>query len=127
MNNLYKTLAFLLLVFVTSSINAQNIRPATVTADGLIILDASTPDVAAEYVADISKFAFGNLLQAQSYFQKYLDKTSTRGIQYSFDLANQKLYIIVDVPGQTLIPLGFTPISVNNFNEVLRMVHLGLI
>ena len=127
MNNLYKTLAFLFLVFVTSAISAQNIRPATVTADGLIILDATTPDVSAEYVADISKFNFGNLLQAQSYFQKYVEKTSTRGIQYSFDMANQKLYIIVDVNGQYLVPIGFTPISVSNFNDVLRMIHLGQI
>ncbi len=126
MNNLYKFLAFLCLVFVTTSINAQS-RSATITSDGLIVLDVSAAEVAPEYVADITRFHFGNLIEAQGYFQKFIEKTATRGINYIFDLANNKLYIIIDVNGQFLIPKSHaSPVTVYNFNELFRMIHLGL-
>ena len=128
MNNLYKLLAFLCLVFVTSSISAQASRPAFVTGDGLIVLDASVIDVASEYVADISRLNLVNLPQANSYFQKYIDKTSGRGMDYYFDFANQKMRIVIDVQNQYLVPKSYgQQITVLNFNEVLRMIHLGLL
>lgn len=128
MNNLYKLLAFLCLVFLTNTINAQASRPAQVTNDGLIVLDASVADVAPEYVADISRLSLANLPQANSFFQKYIERTSGRGMDYFFDFANQKLRIVIDVQNQYLVPKSFgSQITVQNFNEVLRMIHLGLL
>ena len=69
MNNLYKLLAFLCLVFVTSSLSAQT-RAAFVDAQGLITLDATVAAVAPEYVADISKLHLADLQAAQFQFQK---------------------------------------------------------
>ena len=127
MNNLYKLLAFLCLVFVTSSLSAQT-HPAYVSPDGLITLDNTTADVYPEYVADISKLGLTSFLDAQHYFQKYIDRTSTRGIEYIFDFANQKMYVRIDVRNQFLVPLSYgQPITVNNFNDVLRMIYLGQI
>lgn len=128
MNKLYKLLAFLCLVFVTSSISAQAIRPAFVNPDGLIRLDVSSPDLASEYVADISNFGFINLAQAQTYFQKYIDRTSGRGMDYYFDFTNQKMRIAIDPQNQLLVPKSHAQqVTVHNFNEVLRMIHLGLL
>lgn len=127
MNNLCKLFAFLCLVFVTSSISAQS-RPAYVTADGLITLDVTVPDVAPEYIADIAKFHLTTLLEAQQYFQKYIEKTSTRGMEFFFDFTNQKMHIKIDINNQYLVPLSFgSPLTVQNFNEVLRLIHLGLL
>lgn len=127
MNNLYKFLAFLCLVFVTYSINAQS-RTATITSDGLIVLDQTVAELAREYVADITRFHFGNLIEAQGYFQKFIEKTAGRGISYVFDIANNKLYIIIDVNGQFIVPKSHaSPVTVYNFNEVFRMIHQGLL
>lgn len=127
MNNLYKLLAFLCLVFVTSSLSAQT-RPAFVDAQGLITLDASVTAVAPEYVADVSKLHLKDLQEAQFYFQKYISKTSTRGMEFLFDFINQKMIIRIDVNNQYLVPLSHgSQLTVHNFNEVLRLIHLGLI
>lgn len=127
MNNLYKLLAFLCLVFVTSSLSAQT-RPAYIDAQGLITLDATVPDVAPEYVADISRLHLKDLLQAQNYFQKYISRTSTRGMEFLFDFINEKMYISVDVNDQYLVPKSFAnQLTVHQLNEYLRLVHLGII
>ncbi len=128
MNNLYKLLAFLCLVFVTNTLSAQTNRPAFISGDGQIILDASVTAVADEYVADISKFNFNTVQQANFYFQKYIDRTSGRGIEYLFDFANKKMIILVDNNNQLLVPKSHgQQINVHHYNEVLRMIHLGLL
>jgi hypothetical protein len=108
-------------------ISAQS-RPAYVSSDGLITLDATTTDVSPEYIADIAKFHLGNLQEAQFYFQKYIEKTSTRGMEFLFDFTNQKMTIRVDINNQYLVPLSFgSKVTPQNFNEVLRLIHLGLL
>jgi hypothetical protein len=126
MNNLYKLLAFLCLVFVTSSLSAQT-RPAFVDAQGLITLDASVTTVAPEYVADISKLHLKDLQEAQFYFQKYISKSSTRGMEFLFDFINQKMIIRIDMNNQGIIPLSHAGVTVHQFNDYLKAVHLGLI
>ncbi|MCC7027695.1 MAG: hypothetical protein IT265_12110 [Saprospiraceae bacterium] len=126
MNSMFKILAFLLLLCLNLGVNAQT-RPATVTADGLIILDATANDVAPEYVADISRFGLASYQQAINYFQKYINVTSTRGITYTFDLNANEMHIFVNTTNQFLVPLSNVPLTVNKFNEALRQVHEGLL
>ncbi len=125
MNNLYKLFAFLCLVFISSSISAQS-RSANITSDGLIILDASSLDLAKEYVADMSRYNIKDHQQAYFQFKKYIDRTTGRGMDFLFDFANQKMYIVVDAANQYLVPKSHgEQINVTHFNEVLRKIHVG--
>lgn len=127
MNNFFKLIAFLCIVFVANTINAQAARPATVTADGLIVLDASIADLAPEYVADISRFGLTTYQSALAYFKKYVDGTAGRGITFSFDLTAQKMYITIAAK-QYLVPLAHAGApTVRNFNDAFRAIHEGRI
>ena len=127
MNNLLKLLAFVCIALMANASTAQAIRPATVTIDGLIILDNSIPDLASDYVADITNLNITSWQGANTFFQKYLDKTNGRGINISFDLPNRKMYISIDVANQYVVPLSHEPLIVSTFNEFFRAVHEGRI
>lgn len=126
MNNLIKLMAFVCLIFTINSASAQ--RAATVTPDGLIILDATLQDVASEYVANISRFNFGSYQEANNYFFKYIEKSAGRGINFLFDIANQKLIINIDVANQGMVPRAISrPVNVSDINYYLRAVYEGRI
>lgn len=115
MNNLYKLLAFLCLVFVTNTISAQT--TASVTKDGLIQVDESQP-WQDEYVMDITTLNFANYAQASVFFQKY---TNTFGnyAQFSFDVPNRKVYM--KIQRENSVHIGnLTPKSLNN---ALRIIY----
>ncbi len=127
MNNLFKLLAFVCIALMANAATAQAIRPATVTIDGLIILDNSIPDLASDYVADLTNLNINSWQGANAFFQKYLDKTNGRGMNISFDLQNRKMYISIDIANQYLVPTSHVALTVNDFNEFLRAVHEGRI
>lgn len=119
-------MAFVCMIFTVSTASAQ--RSATVTPDGLIILDATLQDVASEYVANISRFNFGSYQEANSYFTKYIEKSAGRGITFLFDIPNQKLIIYIDVANQQMVPKSHAKaVSVNDINYYLRAVYEGRI
>lgn len=126
MNNLIKLMAFVCLIFTINTANAQ--RSATVTPDGLIVLDATLQDVAPEYVANISRLNFGSYQEANNYFFKYIEKTAGRGMTLLFDIANQKLIISIDMTNQGMVPLAISrPVNVNDINYFLRAIYEGRI
>ncbi len=128
MNNLLKLMAFVCLILMVNTANAQASRSATVSADGLIVLDASLPDVAAEYVANISRFSFSSYQEASNYFQKYVSASAGRGMSFFFDIPNQKLFIYVDVANQNMVPKSHAKaVSVSDINYFLKAVHEGRI
>ncbi|MBK9109156.1 MAG: hypothetical protein IPM92_12525 [Saprospiraceae bacterium] len=126
MNNLIKLMAFVCLIFTINTANAQ--RSATVTPDGLIVLDATLQDLAPEYVANLSRFNFTSFQEANNYFFKYIEKSAGRGITFLFDIANQKLIISIDVANQGMVPRAISrPVNVNDINYYLRAVYEGRI
>lgn len=115
MNNLYKLLAFLCLVFVTNTISAQT--TASVTQDGLIQVDENQP-WQDEYVMDITSHNFSTYAQAAQFFQKYVT-TFGPYAQFSFDVMNHKTYMKIQRENSAHIG-NMTPKSLNN---ALRIIY----
>ncbi|MBK9722045.1 MAG: hypothetical protein IPO78_10585 [Saprospiraceae bacterium] len=116
MNNLYKLLAFLCLVFVTSSINAQSIT-ASVTRDGLIQVDESQP-WQDEYVIDISGLNVVSYAQASQFFQKYVSTFGSYG-QFAFDVSGKKVYM--KIQRENSVHIG--NLSPKSLNNALRIIY----
>lgn len=116
MNNLYKLLAFLCLVFVTSTLSAQAIT-GSVSRDGLIQVSESLP-WQDEYVLDIATLGLSSYGQAAQFFQKYTNTFGPYG-QFSFDIANGRTYM--KIKRENSVHIGnLTPKSLNN---ALRIIY----
>lgn len=109
MNNLYKLLAFVCLVFFTSAINAQT---GSVQSNGRLEVNTSLP-WQDEYVINIGHLGFNTYAEASAFFDKYIRALGTNG-QFSFDLANNKLYLKVKRENSLLVG-NLTPESLNYF------------
>ncbi len=123
MNSILKNLAFSCLILF--SIDAFSQSPASVTSSGQIILSASNPEIQNEYIANISHLGFNSEAAANSYFDKYIRNTSSRGITYSFDSNLKSMYIHVTPQNQLLLAPRHQKITVTDYNYILKEIFLG--
>lgn len=126
MNSILKNLALLIFLCLGAGLSAQSLKSATVSSNGLIVLD-NTSTIGSEYVASISHLGLTSETAANDFFKKYIDYTNGRGMSFSFDLQNQKMYIILTPSNQTLVPLSNQGVTVSNFNDILKWIHQGII
>ena len=112
-----KTLLVCLIALGFTQVAQAQAQLAGVSQDGLIQLGSNHPFVVSTYEMDITPYGLSTQTDAVAFFRKYIEE----GFNISFDLADGKAYLNLDL--HVLSQFTGQSIEVSAMNEKLRAVH----